>query len=235
LDSGYLSRMLRQLEDEQLIAVTADPADRRQRIATLSTAGRREWRRLDDRSDDAARRLVEPLSPRHRAQLADALATADRLLRAATVAFEEVAPDSPEARFALDRYFAELDERFRGGFDPGAGGADDVDPMRPSHGTFVLIRNDVAIVGCAGLYRIDGSTGEIKRMWIDPDWRGVGLGRRLLAHLEERAVELGCATVVLDTNETLDEAIAMYERAGFDRIERYNDNPYAHHWFRKDL
>jgi ribosomal protein S18 acetylase RimI-like enzyme len=230
-----MSRMLRQLEDEQLIAVTADPADRRQRIATLSGAGRREWRRLDDRSEDAARRLVEPLSPRHRAQLAEALATADRLLRAATVAFDEVAPDSPDARAALERYFAELDARFRSGFDPGAGGADDVEPMRTPRGTFVVIRDDGATVGCAGLHRIDESTGEIKRMWIDPDWRGVGLGRRLLAHLERRAAELGCAAVVLDTNETLDEAIAMYERAGYGRIERYNDNPYAHHWFGKQL
>ena len=41
--------------------------------------------------------------------------------------------------------------------------------------------------------------------------------------------------VVLDTNETLDEAIAMYERAGYARIDRYNDNPYAHHWFGKSV
>ena len=235
LDSGYLSRMLRQLEDEQLIALTTDPADRRQRIAALSPAGRREWRRLDRRSDNAARRLVDPLSPSQRTQLAEALATADRLLRAATVTFDEVAPDSSDARFSLDRYFAELDARFRTGFDPDAGGADDVDPMRAPHGTFVVVRNDGANVGCAGLHRIDSATGEIKRMWIDPDWRGVGLGRRLLGHLESRAKALGCATVVLDTNETLAEAIAMYERAGYARTERYNDNPYAHHWFRKVL
>jgi DNA-binding MarR family transcriptional regulator/GNAT superfamily N-acetyltransferase len=235
LDSGYLSRMLRQLEDEKLIAVTTDPADRRQRIAALSARGRHEWRRLDRRSDDAARRLVQPLSPSQRTQLAEALATADRLLRTATVTFDEVAPDSSDARFTLDRYFAELDARFRTGFDPGAAGADDVDGMRTPHGTFVVIRNDGASVGCAGLHRIDDTTGEIKRMWIDPDWRGVGLGRRLLAHLEDWAEALGCATVVLDTNETLDEAIAMYERAGYERTERYNDNPYAHHWFRKVL
>lgn len=40
---------------------------------------------------------------------------------------------------------------------------------------------------------------------------------------------------MLDTNETLVEAIAMYERAGYTPIERYNDNPYAHHWFTKHL
>jgi hypothetical protein len=41
--------------------------------------------------------------------------------------------------------------------------------------------------------------------------------------------------VVLDTNETLTEAISMYERAGYRPIERYNDNPDAQHWFAKDL
>ena len=85
------------------------------------------------------------------------------------------------------------------------------------------------------LQRIDEQIGEIKRMWIHPDWRGLGLGRRLLARLEAVAGELGRTRIVLDTNEALTEAIAMYRRAGYHSIERYSDNPYAHHWFAKDL
>src|SRR5215207_6558849 len=84
LDSGYLSRLLRQLEQDDLVTVTADPDDRRQRVVALSPAGRREWRRLDRRSEDVARRLVDPLTTRQRTELATALATAERLLRAAT-------------------------------------------------------------------------------------------------------------------------------------------------------
>jgi GNAT superfamily N-acetyltransferase len=68
-----------------------------------------------------------------------------------------------------------------------------------------------------------------------PRLRGLGLGRRLLARLEDVARDLGRTRVVLDTNEVLVEAIAMYERAGYRSIERYNDNPYAHRWFAKDL
>jgi DNA-binding MarR family transcriptional regulator/ribosomal protein S18 acetylase RimI-like enzyme len=234
LDSGYVSRLLRQLEDEHLVTVTTDPADRRQRVVTLSPLGRREWRRLDGRAQRAARRLVQGLAAPERARLADALATADRLLGAAAIVVDEVAPDSAVAHAALDRYFAELDSRFRSGFDPGAAG-DDVDMMRAPHGTFLVLRDDDSIVGCAGLHRIDDVTGEVKRMWVDPDWRGLGLGGRLLAAVEDRAQALGCITVVLDTNESLDEAIAMYERAGYSRIDRYNDNPYAHHWFSKVL
>ena len=97
LDSGYLSRMLRQLEQDDLVAVAPDPADRRQRVVRLTDAGRREWRRLDRRSEELAHRLVDPLTDRQRAELATALATADRLLRAATVTFESVDPRAPSA------------------------------------------------------------------------------------------------------------------------------------------
>ena len=78
-------------------------------------------------------------------------------------------------------------------------------------------------------------TGEVKRMWVHEQWRGAGLGSRMLRELEALAVRLGYDRVVLDTNRTLTEAIAMYERAGYTPIERYNDNPYAEAWFEKPL
>ncbi|MFK8024063.1 MAG: GNAT family N-acetyltransferase, partial [Ilumatobacter sp.] len=62
-----------------------------------------------------------------------------------------------------------------------------------------------------------------------------GLGRRLLEHLEDAAAARGHAVVVLDTNGTLDEAIAMYRRAGYEEIGRYNDNPYAELFFSKRI
>ena len=235
LDSGYISRLLRQLEHDELVSVSAHPADGRQRVVHLTPAGRREWRRLDRRSDAVARRLVEPLSERQRAELATALTTAERLLRAATVEIDVVDPRSPAAQAALQEYFGELDRRFRSGFDPGTGDAADLAALHAPEGAFLLMRSDHVTVGCGGVQRVDDGTGEIKRMWIDPPWRGLGLGGRLLAGLEVVARTLGRTRVVLDTNETLLEAIAMYQRAGYHAIERYNDNPYAQHWFAKDL
>ena len=90
-------------------------------------------------------------------------------------------------------------------------------------------------MACGGVQEIAPGTGEIKRMWVDPDWRGAGLGARMLRHLEDGGRRLGHTTVCLDTNATLTEAIAMYERAGYRPIGRYNDNPYAQHWFTKSL
>ncbi|MDJ0767192.1 MAG: bifunctional helix-turn-helix transcriptional regulator/GNAT family N-acetyltransferase [Ilumatobacter sp.] len=236
LDSGYLSRLLRGLEGEGLVAVERDADDGRQRIARLTGAGRRVWARLDDRSDRKARRMIEPLSERQRADLADALARAERLLRAASVEFVVADPRGHDARRALASYFAELDARFDDGFDQGAGGtASDAAEMSPPNGAFVLAFEQGIAVGCGGLQRIDEHTAEIKRMWIDPAWRGLGLGPRLLERLEIEARVRGHRRTVLDTNEVLLEAVAMYERAGYHRIGRYNDNPYAHHWFTKDL
>ena len=233
LDSGYLSRLLRQLERDGLVAVGPDPASGRQRIARLTPAGSREWRRLDRRSEALAERLLQPLSERQRVELAGALATAERLLRAATVRVDTVDPLSADAQSALAQYFAELDARFPSGFDAGSG--DDGAALRRPEGAFLVLRSDQRAVGCGGVQRIDERTGEIKRMWIHPEWRGLGLGGRLLARLEATAAELGYGRVVLDTNSTLVEAIAMYERAGYRTIARYNDNPYAQRWFSKEL
>lgn len=235
LDSGYLSRMLRGLEQEGLVATTADPADGRQRVVRLTTAGRREWRRLDRRSEALAQQLLAPLADRQRAELSAALSLADRLLRAATVTFDVVDARTPEARAAVTDYFAELAARFPGGFEAGDALDSDAVSFDAPDGAFVVASDGTDVVGCGGLLRLDATTAEIKRMWIHPQWRGVGLGRRLLAHLESVAVEKGRSTVVLDTNATLVEAIAMYQRAGYRAIDRYNDNPYAQRWFAKDL
>lgn len=235
LDSGYLSRILRRLERDGLVEVHPDPADRRRRRVTLTAAGQVARADLEERSERLAARLVAPLGPGARARLDQALATAEQLIRAATVAFDFVDPTSAEAVDAVAQYVAELDRRFPAGFRPGAALAHDAESLRPPTGTFLVARSEEEVVACGGVQRLDEATGEIKRMWVADAWRGVGLGRRVLGELEEEVRRLGYRRVRLDTNGTLDEAIAMYRRAGYRSIERYNDNPYAQHWFEKDL
>jgi DNA-binding MarR family transcriptional regulator len=233
LDSGYLSRLLRSLEERGFVVVEPDPADRRRRLVRLTASGRRMRQRLDERSERLAADLLEPLSERQRARLDEALATADLLVRAATVHLEQVDPADPDARTAVQRYFDELEQRFEDGFDPGAG--DDFALYRPPHGTFVVARSDGDPVACGGVQPLPDGAAEIKRMWVREDWRGAGLGARMLRRLEDDARDLGHDVVRLDTNSVLTEAIALYERSGYHAIERYNDNPYARHWFEKPL
>jgi ribosomal protein S18 acetylase RimI-like enzyme len=72
-------------------------------------------------------------------------------------------------------------------------------------------------------------------MWLAKRVRGLGLGARLLAELERRARMAGARIVQLETNCALTEAIALYRRSGYVEVPRFNDEHYAHHWFRKQL
>lgn len=235
LDSGYLSRLLRTLEAEGLVTTDADPSDGRRRVVRLTPDGRREWEQLDRRSDELAGQLVSALTGRQRERLTEALDTADRLLRAATVRFDTVDPQSPEAIASMTAYFDELDRLFPEGFDPGDTLVADAPELRSPEGLFLLATSDGTTVACGGLRQLDPGIGEIKRMWVSDDWRGLGLGRRMLTELEDRSRAAGHHTVRLDTNSVLTEAITMYETAGYHSIERYNDNPFAKHWFEKSL
>jgi GNAT superfamily N-acetyltransferase len=72
-------------------------------------------------------------------------------------------------------------------------------------------------------------------MWLHPETRGRGLGRALLAALEEAAVDLGASRGVLDTNSALVSALTLYRGAGWQEVPAYNDNLQATHWFAKSL
>ena len=231
LDSGYLSRLLRRLERDGLIQVIPDPGDRRRRLVSLTKAGRERWKELEHRSDEQARLIVGPLTGRQRERLARALSEADLLVRAATVTFQSADPASPTARDVVGRYFAEIGRRF--GFDPSGETEKDTELLVPPSGVFVVALSDGEPVACGGLHEIAPGVGELKRMWVHDDWRGAGLGSRLLRHLEDQARILGHRIVRLDTNGALTEAIGMYQRAGYRVIERYNDNPWATHFFEK--
>ncbi|KQY63581.1 MULTISPECIES: bifunctional helix-turn-helix transcriptional regulator/GNAT family N-acetyltransferase [unclassified Nocardioides] len=235
LDSGHLSRLLRRLESEGLVAMEPDPHDARRRVATLTPDGRATWSELEDRSDELARQIVEPLTERQGTRLAEALATAELLVRAATVDISPVDPASPEGQSAMASYFAEIDRRLESGFDAGDASASDAATLRAPYGVFLLARSEGRTAACGGVRDLGDGIAEIKRMWVSEDWRGAGLGGRMLRELEASARDLGHTTVRLDTNGTLVEAIAMYDRAGYSRIERYNDNPYAQAWFEKRL
>lgn len=234
LDSGYVSRLLRRLEDDGLVTTVADPADGRRRRAQLTPAGVAQWHTLDQLSDRQVEAIVEPLGPHRADELATLLTRARALIDAAAITLELADARSPDAQAAMSAYFAELDLLFPTGFDPGDTLTADAAAYDPPTGAFVLARaTGGEVVGCGALWTTEPGVGEIKRMWVHPSRRGVGLAGRLLRDLEVRSRAMGHRRTILDTNEILHDAIAMYRRAGYHPIERYNDNPYAHHWFQK--
>ncbi|CAM5246656.1 putative transcriptional regulator, MarR family protein [Streptomyces spiroverticillatus] len=236
LDSGYVSRLLRALEGAGLVTVGALERDRRVRTVRLTDAGRAERDVLDRRSDRAAAALLEPLDDSRRDRLVAAMGEVERLLTAATVTVDAVDPGHPDAEHCLRAYYAELAESFESGFDPVRSLLPDTGELRSPQGVFLVARLHGEPVGCAGMKLLPGApAAEIKRMWVDPRTRGLGLGRRFLAELETRAAGRGFDTVRLDTNRALSTAVGLYHSCGFQEVAAFNDEPYAHHWFEKRI
>jgi len=235
LDSGYLSRLLRSLEDDGLVVVERSRADGRVRTARLTGHGLAERAELDRRSDDAATSILRPLGERQRTRLIAAMAEVERLLTASAVEVGVSDPRHPHARFCLRSYFSELSRRFDAGFDPGRSISADDDELTPPAGLLLLATLHGQPVGCGALKFHDGAPAEIKRMWVAPAARGLGLGRRLLTELEAHAAGHGAGAVRLETNRALAEAIGLYRAAGYREVPAFNDEPYAHHWFEKAL
>lgn len=235
LDSGYLSRLLRSLEAQGLVEVgREDGEDGRRRRAKLTEAGLIEFAAYDELSDELARSTLAPLGNIQRQRLLAAMAEVERLLEAGSIELHPESADSRDARWCLDQYFAELARRFEGGFDPNRGIPAEGNGADPA-GAFIVARLHGKPVGCGMLKQIGEQTGEIKRMWTSPEVRGMGVASRILARLEDIAREQGWRRVCLDTNRVLEEAQAMYRKMGYRDCDRYNDNPYAHYWFEKEL
>jgi DNA-binding MarR family transcriptional regulator/predicted GNAT family N-acyltransferase len=235
LDSGYLSRLLTALEADGLISVEKGGSDGRVREARLTTRGREECAELDRLSDEQAASILAPLGDTQRRKLVDAMADVERLLGASMVEVTVSDPASAAARECFAQYYRELAARFDAGFDPGKSISAADDELRLPAGALLMARLHSEVVACGALKLHADGIAEIKRMWVSPGARGLGLGRRMLDELEALAAGRGIRTIRLETNRSLTEAIRMYRAAGYREVPAFNDERYAHHWFEKTL
>lgn len=235
LDSGYASRVLRALEREGLITVKASRADGRVRMVSLTRKGRAERAALDRRADEVARSFLQPLDEEHQKKLVAAMSDVERLLRASMVEFAVEDPTTPDARWCIQQYIAELNVRFDAGWDPSRSISAEPDELVPPAGALLIARLRGQAIGCGALKFHGRAPAELKRMWIAPEARGLGLGRRLLQELERHARQAGVRLVRLETNRALKEAIHLYRSSGYREVPAFNSEPYAHHWFEKKL
>ncbi|HVH31397.1 MAG TPA: helix-turn-helix domain-containing GNAT family N-acetyltransferase [bacterium] len=234
LDSGYTSRLLRELEAEGLIRTVKSSPDARVRFVNLTKAGRQELAVLNRLSDKAAASLLGRLPEAQRASLITAMHAVERLLLASTVQLRVENPSSHAARYCIGCYFQELAKRFEGGFDPARSISASAEALTPPNGFLILATLNGDPVGCGAL-KCHAGFGEIKRMWVAPSVRGLGIGKRILLRLEDLARQRGLPLLRLETNKTLNEAHALYRSSGYREVSRFNDEPYAHHWFEKAL
>jgi DNA-binding MarR family transcriptional regulator/GNAT superfamily N-acetyltransferase len=235
LDSAYVSRLLRSLEKQGLVVVKRSEHDGRVGLVQLTGAGLRERIELDQRADAFARSMLEPLSENQRLKLGAAMAQVERLLLASMVQIAVADPTTQDAQWCIQQYFTELNERFEMGFDPALSISAYAHELTPPAGLLLVARLRDEPVGCGALKFHENAIGELKRMWVAPQVRGLGLGRRLLLALEHEAREAGMTILHLETNHTLTEAIELYRHSGYREVEAFNDEPYAQHWFEKRL
>ncbi len=234
LDSGYLSRLLRCLADDGLITVLPSRTDGRVRIAELTSAGRAERAELDRLSDDAAGAILGPLTGRQRDRLITAMAEVERLLTASAIELAGTDPRAPAALACQRAYASELAGRFDAGYDPAQTMTVADTELTPA-GLLLVASLHGEPVGCGAVILAGAGSAKIRRMWVSPVVRGLGLGRRILAGLEAHAAAAGASVVRLETNRALTEAISLYRSAGYREVPAFSDEHYAHHWFEKAL
>ena len=233
LDSGLMSRLLRSLEEEGLIETASHAEDARRRVAILTDKGVREFEAYEALSDTRAAAWLNR-SPRA-AALLDAMDMIASVMGSDQIAIAETDPDSDAARYCLGAYYAELEDRFEHGFDVSLSRDPDIVDMIRPRGAFLVATSDGLPVGCVGLKGSGGDVAEIKRLWICPSARGLGLAQRVMRAAEDKARALSIRTLRLDTNKDLPEALAMYRASEWTEIDRFNDDPYADYFFEKQL
>lgn len=228
IDAAALSRGLGALEARRYVRRNVDASNARNRIVELTPRGRKLVAALDGRAADQVGTLVSRLVAGERRRLVDVVDEARRLLIGAVVRIERRSARDSDVRATQAAYLAEVARRFGRPLDTSNQG-----PIAPA--VSFLVVDGRRPVGCGALRQIAPGIGEIKRMWLHPDARGLGMGMRLLDALESAARRAGDHSVRLDTNDRLTEAIALYEASGYRRIPRYNDNPDATRFYAKRL
>jgi GNAT superfamily N-acetyltransferase len=151
--------------------------------------------------------------------------------------FRSCPTDAPPASDLLAAMVAELSALYGGAIDGrGAPSATPAD-FTPPGGTFLVgyDEGDGEALCAGGLKRLGADMAEVKRMYVVPAARSRGVGRELLAALEDAARDLGYARVRLDTGALQPGARALYESAGYRAIADYNANPFAAFWGEKPL
>ena len=151
-----------------------------------------------------------------------------------TVELRDEPLDGPAAQALLQAFTHDIVERYPT-WTPDSGPSAGPQDLAPPAGRFVVAYDADVPVGCAGFKRLSTEIAEVKRMYVAPARRGVGLGRRLLQHLEQAARQAGYVATRLDTGDRQPEALALYRDAGYREIDDYNGNPFATYWFEKEL
>lgn len=237
LDPGYLSRILKAFETRGLISRQPSTADARQSILSLTDAGRGAFEPLNRASHERVAAMLAKLSVGETDELAEAMRTVQRLLG------DRVAPAVPyllrphhvgdmgwivhrqgllyNREYGWDETFEALVAEICAGF------VRNFDPRRER---CWIAERDGKIVGSVFLVRESDAIGKLRLLYVDPEARRLGIGRRLVDECIRVARQNGYQTLTLWTNDVLVSARRIYQAAGFKLVAEER-----HHSFGQDL
>jgi DNA-binding MarR family transcriptional regulator/N-acetylglutamate synthase-like GNAT family acetyltransferase len=235
LDAGYLSRMLRGLERRRLITRERSRADGRQSLLGLTADGRRTFATLDTRSSAEVRAMLGKLSDAGQRRLVGAMRDVEKLLDAAP------APQMPyllrphrpgDMGWVVHRHGALYareygwDERFEAMVAKIV--AKFIEEFDPKRERCWIAERDGEIVGAVFLVSKSPTVAQLRMLYVEPDVRGLGIGKRLVEECERFAREQGYRKIVLWTNSILDAARHIYEAAGYRLVAEKPHHSFGH-------
>ena len=234
LDAGYISRLLSALTRRKLVRQSTSAADAREKLLTLTVTGRKAVAQLDRQSTTQIEKMIAHLAAGDRDAMVAALERVRSILAEPSkppVRIERLRSSSREALAILHEYYEAVHVVRR---DTPAG----IQKMLKAPDSamwLAFLANE--IVGCVVLRRLETipRAAECKRLYVRPTARGNRIADKLLDAMEAFARSRDFQWIYLDTYDDLKTAIALYERRGYVRCERYNDNPQATLFMRKRL
>jgi DNA-binding MarR family transcriptional regulator/GNAT superfamily N-acetyltransferase len=229
LDPGYLSRLLAILMRRKLVRHKTSPTDGREKLLRLSSLGERKLDQLNHQSALQIHGVMDSLSEANRETVVASLSQVRRILSRAQrtpIQIVRLAKETQAAQAILQEYYETVNVTVRD--KPGAIQAI-IDT--PASGVW-LAHLGKEVVGCVVLRRLEfiPKSSECKRLYVRPWARGRGIADKLLDARKE-----GLEWIYLDSYDDLKAAIALYQRRGYERCERYNDNPQATVFMRKKI
>ena len=234
LDAGYISRLLASMTRRRLLRQATSKTDGREKQLTLTTLGEKMFARLNEQSTAQLREMLANLNATDRQALVTSLRRVRKILNGnenPAVRIEHLTASHADALAILQEYYEAVHVVQR----------DSPESIQriveePASGMWLAYLGNEA-VGCVILRRLASIpiASECKRLYVKPAARGNHVANRLLDAQEEFARNHGVEWIYLDSYDDLKAAITLYKRRGYQRCERYNDNPQATLFMRKKI
>lgn len=137
------------------------------------------------------------------------------------IRIERADPTTPAVTALIER----LDHHLQSLYPAESNHLDSIEELSRPHVHFFGAYEAALPLGCGAVKLMPEGYGEVKRIYVAPEARGRGLGGQLLSALEAAALDAGCTLLRLETGVHQSEALAMFEKHGYHRIDRYGDYP----------